>query len=581
MKIQFKGGILLLGLAVFFLVPFVSAARADVGTEDVKVIDTDGDGVTHYRLTHPDYYIAQRTVANEGTTAYSRDDKKVLFYMTWDKSMRNPGVPNFCFNSSDRCQGYCYGEVDVLKNWWKNDKSREGWEAVCYLVPRSARHSGVYGVQWSELPGEDNILYGVDRYTGQLGKLDTSLDNPAWNYFMNLVPSGVSASDSGYNPKIHGFLNDGRMVVALSGENAWTKFGDAPGVAGYLVDLKNNVATPTSDYGAKSWGCLNSYYHTKYNYRFNYLDGKINLGSAHSDVRLINGEYWASDHGYEMFLLDKPPGVYDTCPRFAGESGMARNILPPSGHPSHLFYRDDDWFYSDHCQWGDQSFAPNLGKCYIVQRYWDTKTRTSPGDVMIVDWIYPRGWTRVYNKPYDISLGTPQQCTVDQDVNGDGSINQSDYDKYCQYNIKDDIYAYQATCNAISNKCQRIISNYYEFTGPNMNHGGTAMGFDSTEQGKQSYNDYLAYGKYNNWSRDAWDNNGFYHVEVQIGNANPADVNEDGNVNIKDIQACIKAIVDANSIPETYLNNCQKVAPPETTVNIKDIQEIIQTIVGR
>lgn len=65
---------------------------------------------------------------------------------------------------------------------------------------------------------------------------------------------------------------------------------------------------------------------------------------------------------------------------------------------------------------------------------------------------------------------------------------------------------------------------------------------------------------------------------------NPADVNSDGNISIKDIQICVKAIVAPGSFttPDelNQLSKCQAVAPPETTVNIKDIQEIIKAIIG-
>lgn len=61
---------------------------------------------------------------------------------------------------------------------------------------------------------------------------------------------------------------------------------------------------------------------------------------------------------------------------------------------------------------------------------------------------------------------------------------------------------------------------------------------------------------------------------------NPADVNNDGRVNIKDIQACVKGIINQNSIPSGQLQKCQAVAPPAEIVNIKDVQAIIQVIVN-
>lgn len=58
---------------------------------------------------------------------------------------------------------------------------------------------------------------------------------------------------------------------------------------------------------------------------------------------------------------------------------------------------------------------------------------------------------------------------------------------------------------------------------------------------------------------------------------NPADINGDSKVNIKDIQACIKVITRSNL---TYENQCRVLAPPEITTNIKDIQVIIRAIIG-
>lgn len=60
-----------------------------------------------------------------------------------------------------------------------------------------------------------------------------------------------------------------------------------------------------------------------------------------------------------------------------------------------------------------------------------------------------------------------------------------------------------------------------------------------------------------------------------------ADVNNDAHVNIKDIQICIKGIIDQNSIPSEQIQKCQAVAMPDTVVNIKDIQAIIQAIVNQ
>lgn len=58
------------------------------------------------------------------------------------------------------------------------------------------------------------------------------------------------------------------------------------------------------------------------------------------------------------------------------------------------------------------------------------------------------------------------------------------------------------------------------------------------------------------------------------------DANEDNNVNIKDIQVCIKAIVTPTSVPNEQLLKCQGVALPDTTVNVKDTQEIIRKIIA-
>lgn len=59
-------------------------------------------------------------------------------------------------------------------------------------------------------------------------------------------------------------------------------------------------------------------------------------------------------------------------------------------------------------------------------------------------------------------------------------------------------------------------------------------------------------------------------------NNNPADVNNDTYVNIKDIQACIKVITKSDL---TYQDQCQVLAPPPEVTNIKDIQVIIREII--
>lgn len=56
-----------------------------------------------------------------------------------------------------------------------------------------------------------------------------------------------------------------------------------------------------------------------------------------------------------------------------------------------------------------------------------------------------------------------------------------------------------------------------------------------------------------------------------------ADINSDGKVNIKDIQACIKVITRSNL---TYENQCSVLATPNATTNIKDIQVIIRKIIN-
>lgn len=58
---------------------------------------------------------------------------------------------------------------------------------------------------------------------------------------------------------------------------------------------------------------------------------------------------------------------------------------------------------------------------------------------------------------------------------------------------------------------------------------------------------------------------------------NPADINGDDKVNIKDIQSCIKMITGSD---KTFEANCQKVALPDNVTNIKDIQEIIRKIIN-
>lgn len=56
------------------------------------------------------------------------------------------------------------------------------------------------------------------------------------------------------------------------------------------------------------------------------------------------------------------------------------------------------------------------------------------------------------------------------------------------------------------------------------------------------------------------------------------DANKDNNINIKDIQACIKVIT--NSQPDqNIIDKCKAVALPNDVANIKDIQEIIKKII--
>lgn len=57
----------------------------------------------------------------------------------------------------------------------------------------------------------------------------------------------------------------------------------------------------------------------------------------------------------------------------------------------------------------------------------------------------------------------------------------------------------------------------------------------------------------------------------------PADVNNDKNINIKDIQSCIKVIMRSDL---TYENQCSALTAPDATTNIKDIQAIIRAIIG-
>lgn len=108
----------------------------------------------------------------------------------------------------------------------------------------------------------------------------------------------------------------------------------------------------------------------------------------------------------------------------------------------------------------------------------------------------------------------------------------------------------------------------------------TTLGYRFTTAGEQYFNGSLDDVRIYNRTLSAAEAQALYRA----GAISNADVNGDGQVNIKDIQICIKAITapDSFTTPDqlNQLSKCKAVAPPDTIVNIKDIQAIVRVIIN-
>lgn len=137
--------------------------------------------------------------------------------------------------------------------------------------------------------------------------------------------------------------------------------------------------------------------------------------------------------------------------------------------------------------------------------------------------------------------------------------------------------------------------NYGQLAFPYITPNAKLMFFSGTN-GKYTIDDkgackFLLDNAEYRWMRpdaacDAIGNNyeggGLYLAELEYADGhdvinNSADVNGDGRVNIKDIQACIKVITKSDL---SYQDQCRVLAPALEITNIKDIQEIIKAIIG-
>lgn len=549
------------GLGVFAF----SVSAADVGKKDIKIADTDGDGISLYRFSHPAYFIGQMTTGGGDRSNYNVDDSKVLLYKSWDNRILKKGIDdsNFCASGWWGCRAYCWAEVAELKQWyidWKNNidsnQSLIDFDSKCHDIPRSKSFTDNFGIIWSKRLGENNIIYGVYLTSGNLDignlvKFDVSKSNQTWEYTgINLIPTGFNPTEgqpgyvSGYAPVVNGFTDDLRLVVELDGTHSENLAFGSSGVEYYLVDIDNKAKTGISEFwgAADTWKCDGPRY--MYTSLFGFHE------NDHLSWRVIDGVRWGTDHGKFMDLINQTPDYNGSCVREAlgAEPDVYYGSKNKAGSPSHVYYADDDWIISDSCQWNNYDTSPTLQQCYIIQRYFNTSSRTWGGDVEIIEWVTStaNGWTKK----------TEDFCDSTTPCAGNAYSEKS----------------------CVDNKCEYTQINMDYFLEPNINHRFTAIGFTTGNYGAFSYNDYKLYEDPLFWTKNKWDNSGFWHAEITVGGQiqNITDINIDGFTDIEDIRICMNNIL----IPDNYFVNCSKLAIPENVLDLNDVKEIVRVIAG-